>query len=766
MLQAGTVIDGKYKLIKPIGYGGMAAIFLAEDMTTNTFFAIKVMDKRLSNDKKFIQRFQQEAKIGIMLNHPNIPKVYYYGNHENNYYIVMEYVKGISLRQYLKKNGPMQIVPAIKIMLQTLNALSYAYKEGIKAHRDIKPDNIMLDSVSHQVKVMDFGIAKTENSNLTQATMMFTTNYATPEQLMPARFKEGVDRRTDLYTAGILLYELLTGKVPFQGESQIDIAQKQIKGYFIPIQSLFPNLPLELNEILRKTLHPLPAHRYQEPEEMAADLKALKCSRPVSTHSIASAEKILPSKSKSNTLWIALSASLALLLLLGGAFMVVRSVLRAQYLNVRVVTNPAGAQIFVDGELREKDATPANLSLLEGHHNITVIRDGYEPVGRDIVLSKKDKDTQNQEIAFEMSPTDAQKELMDIGLLKVASDPLPAKVFLNNAYIGDTPLDDYKLPPGDHSIYISKAGYFNSDTRSINIKKPNPGESPWKTSVHFLMVKIPPPPPKPTDPVPEPIYPGFLVVQTDPPHALIYVNGVIADTSPLYTQLMPGTYTIRAEKAGYAAVEQKVTIEAKKEQQVNIRLIPDVDPPELVSPANKSKGLATVTLRWKESKKAEYYLLYITDASTGQRIIDPNGIKLNTNSYTIPSQFILTGRSYYWMVRAEKKPFSIPSSESWEFSVKKTDAPPPPPPPSREKREHISVNFIAVDELGQEFRIKDYFIYLNDIFKDMLPATMVLKRDTSYKCEIQKDGRIVHTVELRFPQEAPDGITIKIPVKR
>lgn len=763
MLQVGTVIDGKYKLIKPIGYGGMAAIFLAEDMTTNTFFAIKVMDKRLSHDHKFVQRFQQEARIGILLNHPNIPKVYYYGNFEGNYYIVMEYVKGISLRQYLKKNGPMQIVPAIKTVLQTLNALSYAYKQGIKAHRDIKPDNIMLDSVSHQAKVMDFGIAKTENSNLTQATMMFTTNYATPEQLMPARFKEGVDRRTDLYTVGILLYELLTGKVPFQGESQIDIAQKQIKGYFIPVQSLFPNLPLELNEILRKALHPLPAHRYQEPEELAADLKALKCSRPVSTHSIASADKILPSKNKTNPLWIALSASLAVLLFAGGSFMVVRNMIRAQYINVRVLTQPAGAQVYVNGELREKDATPANLSLLEGAHNITVVREGYEPVGRDIVLSKKDKSTQNQEIAFEMAPTDEQKSLQGIGLLKVASDPLPAKVYLNNAYIGDTPMDDYQLPPGDHTIYISKAGFFNSDTRSINIKQSKPGESPWKTSVHFLMVKIPPPPPKPTDPVPEPIYPGFLVVQTDPPHALIYIDGVMADTSPLYTQLMPGTYTIRAEKAGYAAVEQKVSIESKKEQQVNIRMVPDIDPPELVSPANKSTGLSTVTLRWKESKKADYYLLFITDALTGLRLIDPNGIKLTTNSYTVPSNYLASGRSYYWMVRAEKKPFSIPSSESWEFSVKKTDTAPPPPPAIRE---HISVNFIAVDELGQEIRVKDYLIYINSMFKDMLPSTIVLKRDTTYKCEIQKDSRVVHTVDLHFPQEAPDGITIRIPVKR
>jgi len=755
MIQADTIIDGKYKLLKPIGYGGMASIFLAEDINTKTKFAIKVMDKRLANDKKFIQRFEQEAKIGIMLNHVNIPKVYYYGNYDGYYYIVMEYIHGISLRQYLKKNGPMKFVIAVKIVLQVLTALNYAYQQGIKAHRDIKPDNIMIDSVSHQVKVMDFGIAKIENSTLTNATMMFTTNYATPEQLLPSRFKDGVDKRTDIYTTGIVLYELLTGKVPFEGESQIDIAQKQLKGEFIPIQSLMPEIPAGINEIIKKALHPLPQYRYQSPEEMSADLKSLKCMKPVSSTSMANAGKILPSK-KDNKNWIAVVSVLVLFVVLLSGFLIFKFGARSKFVNIPVTTTPKSAKIFVDGQERSHLITPANVALQPGNHNITVIREGYKPAGQDIEIQKNMNKDLIQPIEFTLESVDPNQNSQDFGYVKVFSEPKQAKVFIDNVYIGETPLDKYKINTGDHTIYLTKKGYYDSDPGGFNIPSHDPGEEPWTAPLYFLLVKEPVTPPKPNQPpVPKP---GSLSVKTIPPGALVYINDEMTDVTPLFIQKTAGKYTVKITKVGYKDHTEVVEIKDNHKTPLTILLTPDIDPPVLISPSNKSVLYNNdVRLTWKASSKAEYYRVFLTNAETGMKMLGDTGTKVTNTYFDIPKLHLSNGKSYFWLVTACKgESIQIPAISSWSFSMNLKANPTQP-------KGDITLRIFAFDKSKTA---TEALIYLDDIYQCNTPNTISVKRNTRYTIKLTKEGYQDNIMSVIYNDETPSLVVLNFDMKK
>ena len=221
MIQIGSIINKRYKLIDKIGIGGMATVYMARDIQTGETFAVKIMDYKMAQDKEFLDRFEKEVKIGITLNHPNIVKVYSYGKVDGNYFIVMEYVQGINVRQYLRQYGTFRWKEALTIMLQVLSALSYAYHKGIQAHRDIKPENIMIDTKTMSVKVMDFGIAKIEGTDSTQTAFAYTPRYASPEQLMPSKYQNKISYTTDLFSLSVVFYEMITGKHPFPGILQL-----------------------------------------------------------------------------------------------------------------------------------------------------------------------------------------------------------------------------------------------------------------------------------------------------------------------------------------------------------------------------------------------------------------------------------------------------------------------------------------------------------------------------------------------------------------
>src|SRR3989449_6233903 len=218
-----TLFDGRYRIMRKLGAGGMANVYLAEDQELGRRVAIKILDDRHANDDQFVERFRREAKNAAGLSHPNIVSIYDRGEAEGTYYIAMEYLDGRSLKELIVSRGPAPIPIAIDYARQILTAVRFAHRNGI-VHRDIKPHNVMADA-DGRLKVTDFGIARAGASQMTEAgSIIGTAQYLSPEQARGS----AVDQRSDLYSVGVVLYEMLTGEVPFNGETPVEIAMRHL----------------------------------------------------------------------------------------------------------------------------------------------------------------------------------------------------------------------------------------------------------------------------------------------------------------------------------------------------------------------------------------------------------------------------------------------------------------------------------------------------------------------------------------------------------
>lgn len=269
MIAKGQKISDRYQIIKSIGEGGMANVYLAYDTILERNVAVKVLRGDLANDEKFVRRFQREALQASSLSHPNIVEVYDVGEDSGEYYIVMEYVEGKHLKNLLKKRGKLTIPEVVDIMLQVTSGLSVAHDSYI-IHRDIKPQNIMILD-NGLVKLTDFGIALAMNSTqLTQTnSVMGSVHYLPPEQASG----KGATLQSDIYSLGILMYELLTGKLPFRGENAVEIALKHLKEPMPSIRKEIPDIPQSIENIILKATAKNPKNRYNDAREMHEDLK-------------------------------------------------------------------------------------------------------------------------------------------------------------------------------------------------------------------------------------------------------------------------------------------------------------------------------------------------------------------------------------------------------------------------------------------------------------------------------------------------------------
>ena len=268
MINKGTKINNRYSIIRTIGEGGMANVYLAYDTILDRNVAVKVLRGDLRNDEKFVRRFQREALSASSLNHPNIVEMYDVGEDDGEYYIVMEYVEGKTLKQLLKKRGSLTITEVIDIMSQITDGMAHAHDSYI-IHRDIKPQNIMILE-NGLIKITDFGIAMALNSTqLTQTnSVMGSVHYLPPEQAAG----KGCTIKSDIYSMGILMYELLTGSVPFKGENAVEIALKQLKEPIPSIRKILPELPQSVENIIIKATAKNPANRYKDAREMHQDI--------------------------------------------------------------------------------------------------------------------------------------------------------------------------------------------------------------------------------------------------------------------------------------------------------------------------------------------------------------------------------------------------------------------------------------------------------------------------------------------------------------
>jgi beta-lactam-binding protein with PASTA domain/predicted Ser/Thr protein kinase len=284
----GSLFDGRYKILRRLGAGGMANVYLAEDQELGRRIAIKILNDRHANDDQFVERFRREAKNAAALSHPNIVSIYDRGEAEGSYYIAMEYLDGRSLKELIVSRGPAPVGVAVEYARQILSALRFAHRHGI-VHRDIKPHNVLVDGEG-RVKVTDFGIARAGASQMTEAgSIVGTAQYLSPEQARGS----GVDQRSDLYSLGVVLYELLTGTVPFTGDTPVEIAMKHLSQVPEPPSTRRPDLPREIDLVVMRALAKDPNERYQSAEEMEADLARVARGASVSTVTEESATQIM-----------------------------------------------------------------------------------------------------------------------------------------------------------------------------------------------------------------------------------------------------------------------------------------------------------------------------------------------------------------------------------------------------------------------------------------------------------------------------------------
>jgi eukaryotic-like serine/threonine-protein kinase len=264
-----TVVDGRYRIVERIGSGGMADVYRAEDTHLGREVALKVLHRRFAQDQEFVERFRREAKSAAGLQHPNVVGVYDRGEHDGTYYIAMEHLRGRTLKEIVEASAPLPQQQVVDLGLQILAAAAFAHRHGV-IHRDFKPHNVIVDEAG-QAKVTDFGIARAGASEMTETgSIMGTAQYLSPEQAQG----HAVTPASDLYSIGVMLYELLAGKLPFEGDSAVAVALKHLSEPPQPIHALRPDVNPALESVVMAALAKDPAQRWQSADDFSAALAA------------------------------------------------------------------------------------------------------------------------------------------------------------------------------------------------------------------------------------------------------------------------------------------------------------------------------------------------------------------------------------------------------------------------------------------------------------------------------------------------------------
>jgi serine/threonine-protein kinase len=267
----GTLVDTRYRILNRIGSGGMADVYLAEDTHLGRQVALKVLHRRFAQDQEFVERFRREAKSVAGLSHPNVVAVFDRGDHDGTYYIAMEYLPGRTLKEIVEAEAPLTQERAIDLGEQILHGAGYAHRHGV-IHRDFKPHNVIVDEDGH-AKVTDFGIARAGASEMTETgSIMGTAQYLSPEQAQG----HAVTAASDLYSIGVMLYEMLAGRLPFEGESAVSVALKHLSELPPPLSGLRPDIHPALEAVVMAALAKDPAQRWQSADEFAQGLEAAR----------------------------------------------------------------------------------------------------------------------------------------------------------------------------------------------------------------------------------------------------------------------------------------------------------------------------------------------------------------------------------------------------------------------------------------------------------------------------------------------------------
>jgi len=441
----GRLLGGDFRIDGLIGAGAMGRVYKGTQLSVERTVAIKVLPDQLAANKGFVARFLQEARLAARVEHPAVVRIYAAGEDAGVYYIAMEFLRGESLGDRLRSRGAMAVKDAVRTAATVAGGLAEAHAVGI-VHRDVKPDNIMITE-SGQVKLTDFGIAKpSESADATRAAWatrvgepVGSPHYLSPEQARGELDK--IDGRSDLYSLGVCLYEMVTGRVPFQAETGIGVCIQHIERVPEPPSTLRDELPPAVEQIILRLMEKDPEARFPDAASLIAALEEAIAPPPTA----AAAARRSP--------WPTVAATVAVVAVLAAAavWWLMRPAPQVAAPppavgQVAVETVPAGATVEVDGAVR--GTTPVTVALKPGEHRLAVRLTGYRPVEEAVVVAAE------QEVGRSYTLEVAAASVA------IASEPAGAAVTFDGKAAGETPVSLKSVAPGSHRIVVARDGYY------------------------------------------------------------------------------------------------------------------------------------------------------------------------------------------------------------------------------------------------------------------------------------------------------------------
>ncbi len=588
-LKVGSVLDKRYQIIEELGRGGMGRVYKAIDVEIDEKMALKVLNPEISNDENTINRFRNELKVARRIRHKNVCQMFDLEKSDGMYFITMEYVSGEDLKNTINRLGQLSEGKTLIIAKQICKGLSEAHRLGI-VHRDLKPQNIMIDRAG-DVRLMDFGIARSQMSaGLTETgAMIGTPEYMSPEQAVG----EEIDHRSDIYSLGIILFELATGKTPFKGETAVSVALKHKTEAPPDPRKLNEHVSYKLGDVILKCLEKDRGKRYQSVQEILAELVGIE-------EGLSTTDKVMPDKPESietkpkkrfPSYAIPGFIALAALIVVGGWLLLPKGgggPAEPKEVTLSIETEPPGAGVYLGDEMLGQ--TPLEKNVETGTYSLKLFKEGYHPIEENIELKKdlartitlvpteeisadltgedpeaeapetqvpEAKDPEQEDPAEEAprekpDPTEPESKaavIADTGTLEVTSIPEGAEVLIGDEKKGVTPLT-LELAVGTHALSVVHPNY---EQKRENIRI----ETGKTLAKEYLL---------------DPKTGYALEVTSEPSGARVYIDGTYRGTTPVRNlELEKSTGTLRVRKDGYGYKDVQLNLSSGPNRQ-HVRL--------------------------------------------------------------------------------------------------------------------------------------------------------------------------------------------------